>query len=140
VYPIDWKETFYAVSSWASILGFLVSIWVLLYARKVKKELTRFIDFKQWKKKRKQILAEMSGCLKLINEDNILDGALETDILRLITTLQNFPFQFGEKNKRNLNKVFKILSKSDSINRKQLAQELSIICGKLSKEEEFLDG
>ena len=130
-----------SIANYSSILGLIISLVLLFYAKRVKNTLISFIDFKQWKKVRKNILDELSGCLKMVNEDNILDGALMSDIVRLISTLENFPFQFGNKNKKHLKRVKKNLDQpSNLVDRKKLTNELAIICGKLSKEEEFLDG
>ena len=122
----------------ASILGFFISIWILIYAKKVKKEITRYMDFREWKKVKAGIKDELSGCLKIITKDDILDQKLAADIIKLISLLETFPYQFGNKNRKTLDNLRKLLEGNIKFSEKRMIiQEIAEIVGKLSREEEF---
>ncbi|OGW37444.1 MAG: hypothetical protein A2Y97_00030 [Nitrospirae bacterium RBG_13_39_12] len=130
-------EMFDYIANWASVLSLVVSIILLIYAHGVKKTLIKYIDYKQWGSKKNKIYAELDGCLRLINEDNIFDRKQISDLKRLISTLEEF--QFGKEHKRELEKLKRLLDGDlDNIDTIAVADKVAILLGKLSKKEEFL--
>ncbi len=78
------------VSNLASLLGFLLSILLLIYGIKIKNTIQKYELKRHMDENLSSIIEKLKGCLMLISKDKIDDKELRSEISAILATIDNY--------------------------------------------------
>ncbi|MGE5398083.1 MAG: hypothetical protein ACM3MK_11205 [Chitinophagales bacterium] len=74
----------------ASIVGFLLSTYLILLTRNLRRKLLWLSEIRRFNSKREAMVTEFQGCRDLITKDRVLDEKLISQITELVNDYKNY--------------------------------------------------
>jgi tRNA C32,U32 (ribose-2'-O)-methylase TrmJ len=81
---------FQLISNWASLLGFILSIILLIYGITITKTIQKYELKRHMDENLSSIIERLQGCLMVISKDKIDDKELRREISALLATIENY--------------------------------------------------
>ncbi|MCL2187523.1 MAG: hypothetical protein FWC16_06715 [Defluviitaleaceae bacterium] len=127
-----------------SLLGLLMSVFIYIRAGRVKKIVQEKLSKNVFVEKKGDIGKALKGIIKSINEDDIYDNNIFSDIKVQITMIEKFPSATNKKIKKAIKKINQALSSSPNFNnsiedKQKITHNLSIIFGELKVDDVYTD-
>ena len=135
------KSQFYTgLATIFTIISFILSIFIILLARKIKGRLQSYSNIRDFNSNRQYFYNNLIGYRDLILKDNIFDEKLLNDILIEVQKYYQLKSILTFTDKRKIKKLNKMISarKIDKIDRNKLLSIIAYFIGRFSlNREEF---